>query len=80
MNEIHVDSLREDQKEFVKNNKLMLKTQQGFKSEKHNVFIGEILILIILSSKKRKKEHNRYWPEIPDHLYGIIIWNNKSIT
>ena len=38
----------------------MLKTQQGFKSEKHNVFIGEILILIILSSKKRKKEHNRY--------------------
>ena len=60
MNEIHVDSLREDQKEFVKNNELMLKTQQEFKSEKHNVFIGEILILIILSSKKRKKEHNRY--------------------
>ena len=32
-----VDSLREDKKEFAKN-KLILKTQQRFKSERHNVF------------------------------------------
>ena len=32
-----VDSLREDKKEFAKY-KLILKTQQRFKSERHNVF------------------------------------------
>ena len=37
-NKIDVDSL-EDQKEFIKNNKLILKTKQRFKSERHNVFI-----------------------------------------
>ena len=40
--EIDVDSLKEDQKEFVKNSKLILKTQQRFKSERHNVFTEEI--------------------------------------
>ena len=34
---IQADSLKEDQEEFVKNNKLILKTQQRFKSEKDNV-------------------------------------------
>ena len=29
-------------KEFTKNNKLILKTQQRFKSEKHNTFTEEI--------------------------------------
>ena len=33
---IDVDSLKEDQKEFVKNNKLILKTQQRFKSKRHS--------------------------------------------
>ena len=37
-NKIRADSL----KEFVKNNKLILKTQQRFKSERHNVFTEEI--------------------------------------
>ena len=39
---IDVDSLKEDQREFVKNNKLILKTQQRFKSEGHHVFTEEI--------------------------------------
>ena len=39
---IDVDSLKEDQKELLKNNKLILKTQQRFKSERHNVFTEEI--------------------------------------
>ena len=34
---IQADRLKEGQKEFVKNNKLILKTQQRFKSEKDNV-------------------------------------------
>ena len=35
---IDVDNL----KEFIKNNKLILKTQQRFKSKRHNVFTEEI--------------------------------------
>ena len=41
-NEINLESLKEDHKEFIKNNKLILKTQQRFKSERHNVFTEEI--------------------------------------
>ena len=41
-NKIEVDSLKEDQKEFFKNNKIILKTQQRFLSGKHNVFTEEI--------------------------------------
>ena len=37
-NEIDVDSLSKHQKEFRKINKLMLKTHQRFRSEKHYVF------------------------------------------
>ena len=37
-NKIDVDSL----KEFIKDNKLILKAQQRVKSEKHNVFTEEI--------------------------------------
>ena len=35
---IDVESLQEGQKGFVKNKKLILKTQQRFQSERHNVF------------------------------------------
>ena len=31
-----------NKKEFIKNNKQILKTQQKFKSERHNVFTEEI--------------------------------------
>ena len=42
-NENYTDSLKKDHKEFIKNNKLILKTQQRFKSEGHNVFTEEII-------------------------------------
>ena len=35
-NEISLDSLKKYHKEFIKNNKLILTTQQRFKSERHN--------------------------------------------
>ena len=41
-NEINLDSLKKDHKEFIKNNKLILKTHQRFKRERHNVFTEEI--------------------------------------
>ena len=34
--------VKEDQRKFVVNNKIVLKTQQRFKSERHNVFTEEI--------------------------------------
>ena len=37
-----VAGLKEYKKEFVKNNKLILKKQQRFKSKRHNVFPEEI--------------------------------------
>ena len=37
-NEIDIDILKKDHKEFIRNNKLILKTQQRFKNERHNVF------------------------------------------
>ena len=37
-NRTDVNSLKEDHKEFIKSNKLILKSQQRLKGEKHNVF------------------------------------------
>ena len=34
--------LRENHNEFIKNKKVILKTQPRFKIERHNVFTGEI--------------------------------------
>ena len=50
---IDVDSLMENQKEFV-NNKIILRTQQRFKSETHNVFT-EVINKIALSSNDDKR-------------------------
>ena len=41
-NKIDLDSLKKYHKEFIKNNKLILKTQQRFKSERHNIFTNKI--------------------------------------
>ena len=51
---IDADSLIEDQKEFVKNHKLILKTQQKFKNERHNVST-KIINKIALSSNDDKR-------------------------
>ena len=39
---INVDTFNEDHKEFIRNNKLIWKTQQRFRSEKRNVYTEEI--------------------------------------
>ena len=39
---INIDSLKKNHEEFIINNKSILKTQQRFKSEMHNVFTEEI--------------------------------------
>ena len=51
-----MNSLKEAHKEFIKNNELILKTQQRFRSEKHNVFTEEIYkIVMSLNDDKRIK-------------------------
>ena len=40
------DSLKEDHEESIKNNKLILKTQQRFRIEKHNTFTEEVIRLL----------------------------------
>ena len=51
-NKTDVDSL----KEFIKNNKLILKTQQIFKSERHNVFTEEINKIILSSNYDKRMQ------------------------
>ena len=36
-NKLDVDSLRENQREFIKNSRLILKSQQKFRQKMHNV-------------------------------------------
>ena len=52
---INIDSL----KKFIRNKKSILKTQQGFKSERHNVFTEEIN-KIALSSNDDKRMQSLY--------------------
>ena len=39
---VDVDSLKEDHKEFIKNNELILRSQKRFRTKKHNVFTEKI--------------------------------------
>ena len=57
-NKIDVDSLKEDQKEFIKNRKLILKTQQRFRSEKHIVFTEEINEIALSSNDVKRMQSN----------------------
>ena len=41
-NNLNADNLQKNHTEFIKNNKLILKSQQRFSWEKHNVFTPEV--------------------------------------
>ena len=56
-NKIDTDSIKENQKKFIKKNKSMLKIQKRFKSERHNVFTEKIN-RISLSSNDDKNAIN----------------------
>ena len=66
---VDVESLSESHKKFIKNNKLILKSQQKFRSEKHNVFTEEVNKI----EKKYITKFNPNWLQIPDHPYRILI-------
>ena len=54
---IDIDSLKKDYKDFVKSNKLMLKTQPRFKNERHNVFTEESNNSALSSNDDKKKRN-----------------------
>ena len=48
-------------KEFIKNNKLILKTQQRLKSESHNAFTKDINKIAVSSHYDKKKCNQLIW-------------------
>ena len=42
LKKLYIDSFKKDYKEFIKNNTLILKIQQRFRSERHNAFTEKI--------------------------------------
>ena len=53
-NKLETDRLRENYKEFIRNNGLILKSRQRFRTNEHNVFTEE-MNKIALSAKDDKK-------------------------
>ena len=52
--EIDINSLKKNLKELIKNNKLILKTQKGFKGERHSIFTEDTnKIVLSLNDDKR---------------------------
>ena len=67
-NKINVDSLNEDHGKYIKNNKLILQTEQRLKSERHNVFTEEINeITLRLNDDKRMESVDL----IETYAYGM---------
>ena len=50
---INVDNLKEDKEEFIQN-RIKLKTQKRFKSERHNVFTEEIRKIALDSNDDKR--------------------------
>ena len=48
--------LKEDHKKILKTNELILKTQQKFKSERHNIFTEEINKIILISHDDKRMQ------------------------
>ena len=55
---ISIDSLKKNNKEFIENNKSILKIQQRCKSERHSVFTEEINKIALSSNDDKKNVIN----------------------
>ena len=55
-NKINIDSLKKNHKQFIKSNKSILKTQQRFKGERHNVFTEEINKIALSSNDDKRMQ------------------------
>ena len=73
LNHLEKNKIDIDQKEFIKNNKLILKTQQRFWSEEHNVLTEEIN-KITLSSNDDKRMQSI------DSIESYTYWMSKVLV
>ena len=71
-NKIDADSL----KEITKYNKVILKTQQRFKSERHNDFTEEINKITVRSNDDKRMQSI---DSIETYAYGTNIWNKHLL-
>ena len=55
-NKIDINSLKKDHKEIIRKNKLRLKTQRRFKSERHNIFTEEINEITFSSNNDKRMQ------------------------
>ena len=55
-NKIEKESIKKNQKEFIKNNKSILKIQQKFKSERHNVSTEKINKIALSSNDDKRMQ------------------------
>ena len=51
-----MDSLGENHKEFIKNNRSMLKSQQRFRSKKHNALAEEVDKIALSANDDKRTE------------------------
>ena len=55
-NKVGIDNIKKDLEEFIRNNKSILKIQQRFKSERHNVFTQEINKIALSSNDDKRMQ------------------------
>ena len=55
-NKINIDSIKKNHNQFRRNNKSILKTQQRFKSERHNLFNEEINKIALSSNYDKRMQ------------------------
>ena len=67
--------INEDQKRFIKNNKLISKTQKRFRNEKSNVFTKEINKITLSSSNDKIIESI---DSIETYAYGMNLVCKKN--
>ena len=55
-NKVGIDNIKKDLEEFIRNNKSILKIQQRFNSERHNVFTQEINKIALSSNDDKRMQ------------------------
>ena len=74
-NQIDVDSF----KEIIKYNKLILKTRQRFKSERHNVFTEEINKIALSSNYDKRMQSIDSTESYAYRMNKDLVWKKEKI-
>ena len=78
-NKINIDSIKQNHKEFIRNNKLILKTQQRFKIDRHNVFTEEINKIALNSSDDKRMESIDFIETYPYRTSKDLVSEKEDI-